>query len=126
MTHHRWRLLLSLLLTLSLIAAGGASGVAHAAMAPAGGLTQLVICAADGGTTTIHLDQDGNAVDPTEHCPASDCPDCLLVVLAAVPSPSAWTGIDRRLSRGTPRAADDMPRSRPIAHAQARAPPLRA
>ena len=123
MKHRSLRILISLILTLSLIAAGGARGMAHAATTPAGGLTPLVICAADGGTTTIHLDQDGNAVDPAEHCPASDCPDCVLVVLAAGPLPAAWTGSRRRLNRRGLCAADEAPHSRHIARAKARAPP---
>ncbi len=120
------RILVSLILTLSLIAAGGARGMAHALTTPAGGLTPLVICAADGGTTTIYLDQDGNAVDPTEQCPASDCPDCVLAVGAAGPLPAAWPGSHGRLTRKTPRAAGDILRSRHVTRAKARAPPSQA
>ena len=126
MKHHSRHLLLSLLLTLSLVAAGGARGMAHADVARAGGLTTLVICAADGGTTTIHLDQDGNAVDPTEHCPDLDCPDCVLVVPVAGPLPAALMDSHRRMTRWAPTATNEAPRSRPIARAKARAPPSRA
>lgn len=68
---------LSILPTLILALALGASGPLRAfAHGSAEGLTAMVICD-EGGATTVYLDDAGQPVDPVKACLANRCDACI-------------------------------------------------
>ena len=117
-------LLVSWTIAIALAAGAFANGIAMAMPSREGAeLSQIVICAAAMGETTITIDEHGNRVDPAREDCADLCPDCLgagglallptTMTLRQMPLPQR---IDRMTDNQTRR---DYARLRP----SARAPP---
>lgn len=78
--------LLTLCLTLSLMAGSVMAGIAQGQPERAmGALTRMVICDSAGGTSVIAVDESGNRVDPEPPCDALHCSNCLGTVAFDLP-----------------------------------------
>lgn len=84
--------LLTLCLTLAMIAGAAMAGVAqgHAMAAPGDGLV-MVICDADGGTKTITVDALGNPIAPERQCTKQYCANCPVTLAVDLPALAAVT-----------------------------------
>ena len=86
-------------------------------------LSQIVICAAGMGETTITIDEHGNRVDPAQQDCTHLCPDCLGaggLALLSIPAAMRQMPLARRIDTA---AANQSHRESSRLRPSARAPP---
>lgn len=74
---------MTVILAMAMISNVVTQGMAQAS-APHGAIFELVICSTDGGESVIHVDADGNRIDPEEQCATTPCSDCLMSGIQAL------------------------------------------
>ncbi|HHZ10678.1 MAG TPA: hypothetical protein GX405_18065 [Rhizobiales bacterium] len=125
MSTRRIRSLLAMLLALSIGAGGTLADALHVAAMSGRAADRIVICAADGGASTILVDSAGNPVDPEKQSPAARCDDCLPTQVNAIPVSIFALAVGLRVgspASQSPLRPTEMSR---ISSNAARAPPTR-
>ncbi len=117
------RFLLAILLAASIGAGNALAAVAHTAAMSGRDAVEMVICASDGGTSTILVDSAGDPVEPREQCPAAPCDDCLPAQVKAIPVSAFALAVGLRTDCRVPHSPLRPAEKNRIGSNSARAPP---